>query len=79
MVGRLELGGRPADLRAAAADCRAVLALRHESTDPAWASLAVRAAQLEGRLTRLEEPTVRRHHPTNPNRPPRPTRFLRAG
>lgn len=71
--------GRPADLRAALRDCRLVLAHRNGSTDPAWASLAVRAAQIEGRLARQARPAVRRHHPTDPKRPPRPPRFLRTG
>ena len=51
-------GGRHADLRAALAICGSVLANRGGSTDPAWESLAVREAQLGGRLERLANPTV---------------------
>lgn len=71
-------GGRPADLQAAVAICASVLGTRADSSDPAWESLAVREAQIGGRLSRLANPTVRRHHPTNPKRAPRAARFLRA-
>jgi hypothetical protein len=57
---------------------RTVLANRGGNTDPAWASLAVRAAQLEGRLVVLEDPTHRRARQANAKRPPRPPRFLRS-
>lgn len=77
-VVRIAIAGRPADLRAALADCEAVLKGRDGSTDPAWASLAVRAAQLEGRLLVLEDPKHRRARQAHAKRPPRPTRFLRA-
>jgi len=71
--------GRQADLALALADCEAVLATRAGNTDQAWSSLAITAEMLSGRLGRLANPTVRRHHPTNPVRPPRPARFLRGG
>jgi DNA polymerase-3 subunit epsilon len=77
-VVRIAVAGRPADLRAAIADCRTVLAVRAGNTDPAWASLAVRAAQLEGRLVVLEDPAHRRARQANAKRPPRPPRFLRS-
>jgi len=72
-------GGRMADLRAAIADCEAILALRASSADPAWNALAARAAWFAARVTALEIPPERRHHPTSPKRPARPLRFLRAG
>ena len=55
-----------------------MLAGRSHSTDPAWASLAVRTAQLEGRLLVLEDPTHRRARQANAKRPPRTPRFLRS-
>ena len=44
-----------------------------------WAvrSLAVRAAQVKGRLVRLTDPASRRARFARAKRPPRPTRFLR--
>lgn len=69
--------GREADLRAALADADAVLAARRGSTDPAVASLAVRAAQVEGRLTKLTDPANRRARYAAAKRPPRLPRFLR--
>ena len=77
-VVRIAVAGRPADLRAALADCEAVLKGRGDSTDPAWASLAVRAAQLEGRLLVLEDPKHRRARQAHAKRPPRTPRFLRS-
>jgi hypothetical protein len=47
-------------------------------TDAAMTSLAVTTEMLSGRLSRLDNPTVRRHHPANPVRPRRPAGFLRA-
>ena len=72
-------GGRLADLRGAIIDCEAVLALRDDSSDPAWNALAARAAWFTARVTALEIPPERRHHPTSPKRPPRRPRFLRTG
>jgi hypothetical protein len=77
-VVRTAVAGRPADLRAAIADCRTVLAGRSNNTDPAWASLAVRTAQLEGRLVVLDDPKHRRARQANAKRPPRDPRFLRS-
>lgn len=71
-------GGRLADLRAAIGDCEAVLALRGNSTDPAWNVLGARAAWFAARVNALEIPSERRHHPMNPERPPRRPRFLRT-
>lgn len=71
-------GGRRKDLDAAVKICGRVLAPRNESTDPAWASLAMRADQLDGRRTRLARSASRRHHPRRPQRPARQPRFLRA-
>jgi DNA polymerase III epsilon subunit-like protein len=71
-------GGRRKDLDAAVKTCRKVLASRNESTDPAWASLAMRADQLEGRRSRLGSAAASRHHPLRPQRPARAPRFLRA-
>lgn len=76
-VVALAAAGRSADLIAAIREARTVLRSRAGSTDPAWVSLAARSAQLEGKLARLTRPTVRRHHPSNPKRPPRAPRFLR--
>ncbi len=70
--------GRSTDLAAAIADCEAVLAANRGCTDAAVTSLAVTTEMLSGRLSRLDNPTVRRHHPANPVRPARPARFLRA-
>jgi DNA polymerase III epsilon subunit-like protein len=70
--------GRPNDLRAALRDCQVVLACGDGSTDPAWSSLALRAAQIEGRLGRLLTPPARSHRAAAPKRPPRPPRFLRT-
>ena len=77
-IVQMARAGRESDLRAALADATAVLATRNSSTDPAFASLAVRAAQLEGRLTRLTDPAHRRARYATAKRPPRATRFLRA-
>lgn len=71
--------GRPADLRAALRDCRTTLLVRDGNTDSAWASLAVRTAQIEGRLARRLARPDERHQPHPPRRPARPYRFLRAG
>ena len=72
-------GGRPTDLVAALRDCRRVLRARNGSTDPAWSSLAIRAAQVGARLARLTHPPTEHHHSLTPQRPTRQPRFLRAG
>ena len=59
-IVQMARAGRESDLRAALADATAVLATRNSSTDPAFELLVVRAAQLEGRLTRLTDPAHRR-------------------
>ena len=69
--------GREADLRAALADAAIVLKAQTGSTDPAVRSLAVRAAQVDGRLVRLTDPASPRARFARAKRPPRPTRFLR--
>jgi DNA polymerase III epsilon subunit-like protein len=69
--------GREADLRVALAEAAPVLAAHRGSTDPAVASLAVRAAQVEGRLARLTQPGSRHARLATARRPPRPPRFLR--
>jgi hypothetical protein len=71
-------GGRKTDLVAALRDCRRVLARRAGKSAPAWESLATRATLLNGRLARLANPPTDRHEATNPRRPARRARFLRA-
>lgn len=84
----LASAGRKADLDAALRVCEHILAARDGSTDEAWRSLAIRHAQIGGRLRRFQvrytdkfdadgsQIPVRRHHPANPHRTRAP-RFLR--
>lgn len=76
-VAQTVAAGRVADLVAARALCDEALATRHGSTGQPWASLAVRRAQIEAAIERRTDTGVRKHSPTDPRRPPRPTRFLR--
>jgi DNA polymerase III epsilon subunit-like protein len=71
-------GGRRADLRAALLIAKSVLRHRRGNTDPAWEQLALRAAQIEGRLAQLETSGQQRHRAIKPARPAREPRFLRA-
>ena len=70
--------GRQADLDAALRACYAVLGQRNGNTDPAWASLETRTAQLAARARRLRATAAQRHGPTKMMRHPREPRFLRA-
>ena len=84
----LAASGRNSDLEDAIAVCETTLAEQNGSTDEAWRSLAIRLAQLSGRLRRLDglpsgrfdsdgNPIPkRRHHPARPRRS-RPPRFVR--
>lgn len=76
-IVQMSRAGREADLRAALADAAIVLKAQTGSTDPAVRSLAVRAAQVDGRLVRLTDPASPRARFARAKRPPRPTRFLR--
>ncbi|MHB8959102.1 MAG: hypothetical protein ACYDAN_05710 [Candidatus Limnocylindrales bacterium] len=78
-VRTIAAGGRPADLAAALRVCHAVLCRRAGSTDPAWASLETRTAQLAARDRRQRAAAAGRHAPRLLPRPPRRARFLRAG
>ncbi len=69
--------GRRGDLEVALADADPVVARNRGSTDPAALSLAVRVAQVRGRLERLAAPGSRHARLAQAKRPPRPTRFLR--
>jgi len=76
-IVQMSRAGREADLRAALADAAIVLKAQAGSTDPAVRSLAVRAAQVDGRLVRLTDPASPRARFARAKRPPRPTRCLR--
>lgn len=85
----LAASGRRPDLEAGISVCQMALAGQDGSTDEAWRSLAIRLAQLRGRLRRLDglpsgrfdsngNPIPkRRHHPARPRRN-RPPRFVRT-
>lgn len=76
-IVQMSRAGREADLRAALADAAIVLKAPTGSTDARRRSLAVRAAQFEGRRVRLTDLASPRARFTRAKRPPRPTRFPR--
>ena len=71
-------GGRSADLAAADAECREVLALRGGNTERAWDHLGMLGAMVTGQLARSRVPALARHAAADPKRPARTPRFLRA-
>ncbi len=77
-VRTIASGGRQADLAAALRVCHAVLRTRAGSTDPAWASLETRTAQIAARARRRKSSATTNHGPRLLPRPPREARFLRA-